>query len=746
MMRPAGVGSILALLLLTGAGVGPPRAWSQARTAAPPAPDTTRPNIGLVLSGGGARGAAHVGVLKVLEELRIPVDILVGTSMGSIVGGLYASGLSPVELEEELLAIDWGDAFRDSPPREEIEYRRKHDDSAFLVQFQLGFRNGGFVLPQGLSSGQKLGLILSRLTVPVSGIDDFDSLSIPFRAVAADIVAGEEVILEGGSLFEAMRASMSVPGALSPYEIDGRLLVDGGLLNNLPVDVAKRMGADVIIAVDISSPYRDQEHLGSILGITEQVVRMMTRENSDRNIELLETGDILIQPDLGEMSSADFDEVADAVEMGEEGARQATRRLRALSVNKAEYDRYLAGHRRPEWVPPVVENLAIENESFVSSGIIESRIEQELGRPFQSDSVEADIARLFGLGEFQQVAYYLEDAPDGSTIRLKLKEKPWGPNYFRFGLSLADDTNGNSDFNLLVNHTWTQLNRLGGEWKNDLQIGSRTRLTSEFYQPLDYGGRFFVGAGTGLEETYSFETLAEVTSRYRLRFTTSDLFAGIQFGAVGELAVGLHTMRFRAKSTAAGDVQKIRVFDNGVFARFILDTFRSISFPREGGRLEITFWKGEEWYGSDLDYQKLEFRATRATTKGRYTLLTEARLETGFGTDLPEHNDFELGGFGNLSGYQEGEITDQQGGFLYLGLYRRIGGIPDSSLGSAVYLGGSLEMGSTWNGEGSFKLKDQVFGGSLFLGIDTILGPIYLAQGFGEGGRRVSYFFLGRSF
>lgn len=343
-------------------------------------PAGERPSIGLVLSGGGARGAAHIGVIKVLEELRIPIDFIAGTSMGSIIGGLYAAGISPEEMEREILAIDWQDAFRDSPAREDLEYRRKFNDSAFLVRFQLGYRDGRFRLPKGFSSGQKLELILHRLTLRVNDVEDFDKLPIPFRAITTDMETGELVVLDSGKLYMAMRASMSVPGAFAPVEVQGRQLIDGGLISNLPIDVMQEIGPDIIIAVDISSPYSDPESIDSFLGVTDQVLRIMTRNNTDREILHIGPQDILITPELGDMSAADFAGAGEAVRIGEESARQAAIALQSLSVSETEYAGYLDSQRMGDWDPPLVESIIIENESYVSDEIIERRMKHGEGQ------------------------------------------------------------------------------------------------------------------------------------------------------------------------------------------------------------------------------------------------------------------------------------------------------------------------------------------------------------------------------
>jgi NTE family protein len=278
---------------------------------------SVRPRVGLVLSGGGARGIAHVGVLKVLEEARVPVDLIVGTSMGAIIGGLYASGMSAAELEREILSIDWGNVFERREPRQLLSQRRKEEDFELSPVLELGFRDGEFRLPTGAVSTRDLEMLLRRYTLPTRHLATFDSLPTPFRAVATDMETGHPVVMDHGDLAAALRASMSVPGVFSPLEVDGRILGDGGLVNNLPVNVARRMGADVIIAVNIGTPLAGRETLGSLLGITSQMVNILTEQNVQASMALLTPADLLLLPPLGKLTSADFDRAQELVRIGE---------------------------------------------------------------------------------------------------------------------------------------------------------------------------------------------------------------------------------------------------------------------------------------------------------------------------------------------------------------------------------------------------------------------------------------------
>jgi NTE family protein len=255
--------------------VAQPTAADELSPASPPSLERERPTIALVLSGGGARGASHIGILQVFEELRIPIDYVTGNSMGAIVGGFYAAGYSPDQLEEELTSIDWIDIFRDLPARQYLPFRRKQDTRDFRVGMRLSFDRKGFHFPTALVQAQKLDLMLQRLGMPVWDVRNFDDLPLPFRSVATDIETGEAVILGEGSLHRAIQASMAVPGAFAPVDMGDLLLVDGMVSNNIPIDAALAFEPDIVIAVDIGTPPLTRENIQSVFSVSLQMLSLL---------------------------------------------------------------------------------------------------------------------------------------------------------------------------------------------------------------------------------------------------------------------------------------------------------------------------------------------------------------------------------------------------------------------------------------------------------------------------------------
>jgi len=394
------------------------------------AADGARPKIGLALSGGGARGGAHVGVLKVIERLRIPIDYIAGTSMGAVVGGLYAAGMSPGEIEQAIEDIDWDDIFRDQPPREERRFRRKQDDQLFLIKQRPGVRERERevnIVP-ALIQGQKLDLALHKLTLPVSDVTDFDDLRIPFRAVATDVVEGRAVILDGGDLAEAIRASMAIPAVFAPVALGDKLLVDGGITINLPVSVVREMGADIVIAVDISGPRRGREEITNALQMLDQIASLITWRNTEAQLASLRGRDVLIVPDLGdEVLAADFDKLVRAVEIGERGAEAKGPELARLTVSGGTYAAHRERHAPPVYSPPTIDYVRVENNSRLGDEVILRRLDIRAGDPLDPDRLDAEMSRIYDQDNFERVTYRVE-RKDGRTASWSPRRRnPGGP-------------------------------------------------------------------------------------------------------------------------------------------------------------------------------------------------------------------------------------------------------------------------------------------------------------------------------
>ncbi len=710
-----------------------------------------RPRIGLVLSGGGARGAAHIGVLKVLDELHVPIDAIAGTSMGAVVGGLYATGFSAADIERIVSTLDWQDAFKDRPPRAELTFRRKQEDQNFLVKFPLGLRGGTFLLPKGLIQGQKLNQTLRKLTLPVARITDFDQLPTPFRAVATDLETGEAVVMDHGDLTSAVRASLSAPGVFSPVERDGRLLVDGGLAENLPIDVARQMNVDVLIVVDVGFPLLDRTMLNSAPTISNQMLAILVRKDSVRQRETLTDQDVVIDPPLGESSSFDFGIVSKAIRAGVEGARAKASQLAALSVSPENYQLYQVRREDIRRGTPTVDFVRIEPGSERYTEALTELFKDVVGKPVDPEDLDKRVTGYYGKGNLEALDYELvEDDDDRYGLALTARRNSWGPNYVRFGLNLQDDFQGNSTYNAAARFVLSEITQPGGEWVWDLQVGETSRFATEVYLPFSQSGPYFMVPHAQIEATKIsvLDENLENVAEYRQRTFSYGLDFGREFGNWGEIRTGYTVDRGKSHVRVGDPELPVREFDSrGLFVRLSYDRLDDVNFPRHGQSATLE-WDGQRTgLGGDTTADRASFNWILARTFGRQT----AVWWTSLGTTLNEpsadlRTQFQLGGFLNLSGAKADSLIGPHFGITRLLLYRQIGRGGPGFLDVPVYLGLSLEAGNVWQ-----KRSDASFGGtrkdaSLFLGLDTPIGPVYLGTGFEEKGSEAFYLFLGRTF
>jgi len=708
------------------------------------APD--QPKIGLALSGGGARGAAHVGVLKLIEELGVRIDYVAGTSMGSAVGGLYASGYSASEIEVLLSQIDWIDAFNDDTFRPNKPFRRKQDDTGFLVKAKLGFKGGEPAFPLGLVQGQQLEQVLGGLTASVVHITDFDDLPIPFRAVATELSTGEAISMGQGNLATAIRASMSVPGVFAPTDPNERLLVDGGLAQNLPVETVKEMGADIVIAVDISTPlYRDDE-LTSVIAITEQLTSLLTVKNAKRSRELLGAQDILIVPELEGISSADFTQVLAAVPRGLQAAEQHRESLIKIAQLAPAQPNSMSNALLLFPSQPLIEFVEIVNQSRLSDEVLLSRLNLQLNQPLDRDALDEAIDRLYGLDVFQKVSYELINRDQQTGIQIKAQEKSWGPDYLQFGLALSDDFAGGENYSLGFAYTRTALNPLGGEARFEFNLGRQIGLAADWYQPLDVSDRYFFNPQLlwGRADQPIFESDGDRLGEVQFSIYSVGLDAGYHPDDNSEFRLGVEAGQVDIDQLSGLiDESQIGRFDLGELTlSYEYDSFDSLNFPSRGLQAGFLFRSALESLGSEDTYDQLSLNFSRAKTWNDHTVLSQFTVNTTLDDDAPVYRLFSLGGFGQLSGFQESQISGQHSALVSAAYYRRfreLSAVP-------LYAGASVEWGNVWQDRSDASIDNGLFGGSVFIGADTFFGPFYLGYGLSEGNTDSFFMFLGNPF
>ncbi len=707
--------------------------------------DTDRLRVGLVLGGGGARGGAHIGVLKELEALRIPVDAITGTSMGAIIGGLYASGVSTDELEEIVATMDWSRGLSNQPDRDDLSFRRREDNTDFPIGVELGFRDGELKAPQGAVQGHHLDLILRDLTRHVDQVDEFDDLPIPFRAIASDVGSGEKYVMSSGDLALAIRASMSVPAAFDPVMIDDRLLVDGGLVGNLPVDVVRGMDVDVVIAVNVEFPLYPKEELDSVLTITEQMFTILIRTETQRQIKTLAEDDVLIEPDLGLFASTDFGNIADTIEPGAAATREQSNKLDSLSVDEQAYAAWQQSKAKPEPIGDDLKFVRVRNDSRLSDDTLQSMLTVEPGDSIDTSVLTYEADQLFGLQIFEKVGYKLIDEGVGVGVEFDAKEKDWGPTYLRFGVSLEDNIEGDTRFNIRTRITRPAINRFGGEWRTDLQLGTDPGLFTELYQPMSETSRLFVSPALEFRtENFNAFVDGDALSRLRLSEFTASLDVGTQIGDFAEFRVGLYRGDGEADIKVGAPGTGIPDYQSGGFrAALRIDTVDDPFWPREGVLGEFRYQAARESLGDDADVDTASARFDIARSRGKNTIVVGGAYATTLEGDGGPRDNFPLGGLLRLSGLEQGQVSGKHLALARLLYFRRVGETAGGLFDVPVYLGASLEAGNTWQNRDDIKFDNALINGSLFGGLNTFFGPLYLAVGFGEGGETSYYLSIG---
>jgi NTE family protein len=719
--------------------------------AAAPAADawasesSKRPRVALVLSGGGARGAAHVGVLKVFEEMRVPVDCIVGTSMGSVVAGAYATGASVSEMEQLLSSVGLADVLNDEPPRREKTVRRKEEDLLNFITPEIGVKDGTLEFQSGVVSGVGLEAFL-RKAVNIKGYVDFDRLPIPYRAVATNLATGDMVVLRSGEVAHAMRASLAIPGVIAPANINGQLLVDGMVVRNIPVDVGRKLCGDVVIAVNVGTPLMKRSELTSLIAVAQQMVSILTEQNVKESLAELTDKDVLISVDLEGFSVSDFDRMPAIAAAGERSARRYEKQLARFSLPPQQY----AALRARQITKPVadtqrIDEIRVEGVHRVNPETVVDAMETKVGDTPDPARLSRDMQRIYGSGDFEHVDYGLINEKGKHVLTVDALEKAWGPNYLRFGLTLSSDFTSNSYFNLLGSYRATWLNSLGAEWYNELQVGRTNRLYTQFYQPLVPSRYFFVAPSLMLEKTpvdlYSGQTkIAE----FENRILRGQIDVGSQFTRYGEVRLGVlaGTLTPTLQTGSPQLASNLDRVQQGAFQlRLKVDQLDSLDFPRRGFGFTGSVFNSTNVLGADDNYTKWDASFVAAASTGRHTFQVGLKGGGALTGTLPVYDQFSLGGFLQLSGFKTFQLYGAELGFGRLVYMYQL---DRGAFFKGMYLGTSIESGWVRDPVVTTNPTGWQTGGSVFFAVDTPLGPVYLAYGAATGGNRSAYFFLGR--
>ncbi|MCJ8168807.1 patatin-like phospholipase family protein [Atopomonas sediminilitoris] len=701
--------------------------------------------VGLVLSGGAARGLAHIGVLKALEEQGVRIHAIAGTSMGAVVGGLYAAGYSADELETLAIELNWGEVLSDQPPRRSVPYRRKQDDRDFLSKLRFPFRADGTLgLPLGVIQGQNLDLVLQSLLLHIPNNQSFDRLPIPFRAVATNIASGDMVVFDHGNLAIAIRASMSIPAAFSPLQLNGQLLVDGGMVNNVPIDVARAMDVDQVIAVDIGTPLASAAELDTVLDVMNQSITLMTRKNAQAQIATLHSErDLLLVPELNGMASVDFSQARFAMRAGYLAAQAASHTLASRFAHGEALPVITRNERRPR-----IDSIRIENNSAISDQVIRQHLRQPLGEPLNLAHLQSDLATLYGLEYFDRLQYRVDNTPQGNELVLEAHARRSGINYLNPGISLADDFNGGSSYTIGASFRINGINELGGEWLTRVRLGDEQELYSELYQPLDYGSRYFVAPYLHLErQNIDILDDLEPIAEYKVSTYATGINLGRQIGNNGEIRFGVGQEWGDARVRVGRDDFPNFDFEQGFYdLRYSYDSVDQVDFPTSGQELALHIRQYDPSLGADERYRQwLISTNVPFALSERSTLLLGGKYGRALDDRPAAQSNFQLGGLTELSGYQPDALSAQNISLARAVVYRRMSERSFLPLDFPLYFGGSLEVGRAWY-NGQLGDSGYIQAGSVFMGYVTPFGPLVLGLGANDEDERALYMSLGRPF
>jgi NTE family protein len=705
---------------------------------------TGAPQVALALSGGGALAASQVGAIKALEEIGVPIHCVLGTSMGAVVGALYASGYNGQELREVFIDADWGAITTGAISYRNLGFRDKEKSKDYLSEYVIGIGKDGVVLPPGASSLRGMRSYLRDLTSQVTGVSNFDNLPIQYRAMGTDLATGESVSFASGDMVDSALASMAVPGLYPPQRIGNRIFVDGGMSKQVPIDVAKELGADIIIVIDTTLPPQVfDKREPTIVDTVMQLTNLTVWRNYQEQIKLLQPGDVLIHPDMTEFSVSGFNRMHEGYEVGYKATMAQRERL-------AEIARIAAPRPPPSKPPPEtisIASVAIENGSIIHDSMISSRLAIKPGDTVTQPYIENAVADVAALGAFDTVDYSL--TPGAAGTALEIITTPTETNqHVRVGVDLSTTLGGDSYYRLLARYTLKPMSPTDAELNITGEVGSDFALSVEYAQLFGPSGRWFIQPYFGWSRrTVPFDIgdvriseRRDETFETRLEFGRelgqwglASLTAGVQ-DVDTDVRVGLPVGFDGAQGTFAFTT-----------ARFAADTMNAVSFPTSGlaadARL-VHLWNLENSDQTNAGALMLA-AAHRFGGFGAFV-----RFEGGFlEADADSFPSYKLGGFKRLSGFTTNSLPATDYGLVRFELFTRLGGGVEQTFGLPIYIGGTLE-----GAKATLDFRDltdndyDAIAGSLYGAIMTPIGPAYLAYGLGEGGAESIYFYMGRAF
>ena len=718
----------------------------------PPSPPQTdsntqgkhaRPKIGVALEGGGALGLAHIGVLQWFEDHRIPVDYIAGTSMGGLVGGLYATGKSPKELEEIVAAQHWDIIIGGQTPYEDLSFRRKEDARDYPTFIQLGLKNG-LSLPAALNAGHQISLLIDRETLPYANIKSFDELPIPYRCVATDLVTGKEVIFQDGSLPKAMRASMSIPGVFKPVRNGDQVLVDGGLVGNLPTDVVKKMGADIVIAVHLEVAPVKADDIQSFFSVLGRSVDVIVRENELRG---LSGADLVVKVDLHDFTSLDYAKSEIIIQKGLHATEEKALVLQPFALNATDWQQYLSARGARRLTATVIPQFVrVDGTNPGAAKHLEEFLHPLVGKPIDIKTLDQLLTRLTGIGKFDSVGYTQTQENGQTGLLVTVQEKSYAPPLLQF----SSEVDGSEPFDV----TFTQAARLTlldvagyrSELRTDLLFGNTYGISSELYKPFTSTSKWFIAPhGAASSTNFKIYQRGDPLVIYSLGSATIGADIGYGFNRFSEIRFG-YELGDLDERVRLGQAQFANIAGRTGAARlhFLLDHADDPVIPRQGYTAETTFRWFDDSPGATQGFANMQAQLQyfQPITRPASIFLT-AEGGTTFGAhDTGPLPQFFLGGPLRLSAYGTNELYGNQYYLFRAGYLHDLFTLPPF-LGKKIYAIASVETAKMYGFPVQTAFPSDLTGGIL---AQTAFGPLVIGASVGDSGHRKWYFQLGRVF
>jgi NTE family protein len=705
-------------------------------------PGTSRPKIGVALEGGGALGLAHIGVLQWFEDHHIPIDYLAGTSMGGLVGGLYATGKSPQELQELVKEQKWDIIIGGEIPYEDLSYRRKEDLRAIQNSIKLGLKHG-LSTPSGLNSGSEITLLIDRETLAYPKLDSFDSLPIPFRCVATDLVSGKEVVFSNGSLQQALRATMSIPGVFSPVRDGEKIYVDGGLVGNLPTDVVRKMGADIVIAIHLEVAPGNPKEIQSLFSVLGRSVDVVVLENELRGMK---GADIVVTVELQKYNSFQYDRANAIIQEGTQAAEGKKQVLLPFAISDTQWNAYVAAkNARVRTDVPTPQFVKVEGTSPQAARQIETFLQRLVGHPVDNAQINQLLTRLTGIGKYASADYRVTSRDSQTGLLVTVHEYSYAPPILQLGFGIDGSESDDVTFTQLARITLMDVWGYRSEWRTDVQFGNTYGVQTELYRPFTTTSKwFFAPRGEATDASFKIFHKSTPEAIYRLYRDDAGIDIGYGFSRFTEVRAGYEVGYFNPKLRLG---PALLPSNNGRFGdmrlRFLTDHRDDFITPRRGYSAQATF----RWYdtnpGARDPFPVMEAQAeyfVPVTKPG--SIFIVAQGGSTFASNSIGAPQFFLGGPSRLSAYGTNELFGNQYYYFRAGYLHEILTLPPF-VGRNVYVIGAYEFGKMYNDPTASKLPNDAAVGFL---AETAVGPLFIGGSVGDTGHAKWFFELGHVF